>query len=130
MLRCLAVGVALWIGLFVLISWSSLLSLLLGERDSYDSLVVYLALVYPLFLVVPAMALALLTGVVFSMPWWIRGVLAGAVCGGIVVGVYGLSFSFIWSTMSLAAATGFAIGVSAKKRKRAVITQSHKDTEN
>jgi hypothetical protein len=74
---------------------------------------VYLSFIYPLVPLVPATAIAVTLGYGFRVAWWLRGVVAAAISGGIVLLFLVNTKQFAASPVLAFAGIGFALGCSA-----------------
>ena len=74
---------------------------------------VYLSFLYPLVPLVPAAAIAATLGYGFRIAWWLRGVVAAAISGGIVLLFLITTNQFAASPVLAFVVIGFALGCSA-----------------
>ncbi len=112
MARCLIVTIVCWISAAV---WLSCDSVDRTGENPFNALAILLSFSYPLFPLVPAAGVAIFSGTRMGMRWWLRGILAGAVCSGIVV-LFLVQTEQSEPVAPLASAmAGFLIGIAAPR---------------
>jgi hypothetical protein len=111
-----------WVGVGVWLCWDDGDVRALLAHQPIFWLGVWLSFIYPLVPLVPATAIAATLGYRFRVSWWLRGLAAAVVSGGIVLLFLVATSQFGALPVLAFAGIGFALGCSASRwdaRRRA-----------
>jgi hypothetical protein len=111
MTRLISVFVVCWIAISVWLSWGELVNWF--TFGHLFELSVYLSFIYPLFALIPALAIAAVSGHVLKVTWWLRGLLAATVSCSVVLVFLAKTQQFSWSGIFVFSAVGSLLGLSA-----------------